>query len=174
MGEINLQRHMSEAIRRIMLKAYTGALRNPLEAKTVWRLQQTFLKSEKRRASIKETDGVEVPSPARSLHSATAASSSWVSRVPCLHRSSVNCEKPVLWVESTQVAAHCSNIAKKWKHCWRLAEQFHKKLFRYIPTDLPDSFFQEFQRLFGGERRLECPWFVARNREVNLFKQCFR
>ncbi|MBO6045795.1 MAG: radical SAM protein [Bacteroidales bacterium] len=61
MGELNLQRHMSDAIRRIMVKAYANVLRNPLEAKTVWRLQQTFMKSEKRRSAIKEEDGVDVP-----------------------------------------------------------------------------------------------------------------
>ncbi len=61
MGELNLQRHMSDAIRRIMVKAYRNVLRNPREAKTVWRLQQTFLKSEKRRAAIKEKEGIEVP-----------------------------------------------------------------------------------------------------------------
>lgn len=61
MGEINLQRSMSDAIRRIMVKAYGNVLRNPREAKTVWRLQQTFLKSEKRRAAIKEKEGVDVP-----------------------------------------------------------------------------------------------------------------
>lgn len=52
---------MSDAIRRIMVKAYGNVLRNPREAKTVWRLQQTFLKSEKRRAAIKEKEGVDVP-----------------------------------------------------------------------------------------------------------------
>ena len=61
MSAINLQQHMSGAIRRIMAKAYANVLRNPLEAKTVWRLQQTFLKSEKRRAEIKEQDGLDVP-----------------------------------------------------------------------------------------------------------------
>lgn len=52
---------MSDAIRRIMVKAYSNVLSNPLEAKTVWRLQQTFLKSEKRRADMKEKEGVDVP-----------------------------------------------------------------------------------------------------------------
>ena len=61
MNEINLPQHMSDAIRRIMAKAYANALRNPLEAKTVWRLQQTFLRSEKRRAEIRTRDGVDVP-----------------------------------------------------------------------------------------------------------------
>ena len=61
MSEINLQRHMSDAIRRIMLKAYSNVLRNPLEAKTVWRLQQAFVKSEKRREAIQESEGVDVP-----------------------------------------------------------------------------------------------------------------
>ena len=60
MSAVNLQRHMSDAIRRIMAKAYGNVLRNPLEAKTVWCLQQTFLKSEKRRAAIKAEDGVDV------------------------------------------------------------------------------------------------------------------
>lgn len=61
MSEISLQRYMGDAIRRIMAKAYANVIRNPLEAKTVWRLQQTFLKSEKRRAAIREKDGVDVP-----------------------------------------------------------------------------------------------------------------
>jgi MoaA/NifB/PqqE/SkfB family radical SAM enzyme len=61
MGTIDLQRHMSDAIRRIMAKAYSNVLRNPLEAKAVWRLQQTFLKSERRRAALKEKDGLDVP-----------------------------------------------------------------------------------------------------------------
>lgn len=38
MSEINLQGYMSDAIRRIMAKAYRNVLSNPLEAKTVWRL----------------------------------------------------------------------------------------------------------------------------------------
>ena len=61
MDETSLQRHMGEAIRRIMVKAYANVLRNPSAAKTVWRLQQTFLKSEKRRAAVREEDGVDVP-----------------------------------------------------------------------------------------------------------------
>lgn len=61
MSEINLQNYMSDAIRRIMAKAYRNVLSDPLQAKTVWRLQQTFLKSEKRRADVKEKEGVEVP-----------------------------------------------------------------------------------------------------------------
>lgn len=52
---------MSDAIRRIMVKAYGNVLRNPMAAKTVWRLQQTFLKSEKRRAAVQEKEGVDVP-----------------------------------------------------------------------------------------------------------------
>ena len=61
MAAINLQKYMSEAIRRIMAKAYRNVLTNPLEAKTVFRLQKTFLKSEKRRASVRKTEGVDVP-----------------------------------------------------------------------------------------------------------------
>ena len=61
MSEINLQGYMSDAIRRIMAKAYRNVLSNPTEAKAVWRLQQTFLKSEKRRAAVKKSEGVDVP-----------------------------------------------------------------------------------------------------------------
>lgn len=61
MSEINLQKYMSDAIRRIMAKAYRNVLGNPLQAKTVWRLQQAFIKSEKRRGTVKEKEGVEVP-----------------------------------------------------------------------------------------------------------------
>ena len=61
MSDINLQGYMSDVIRRIMTKAYRNVLSNPLEAKTIWRLQQTFLKSEKRRETMKEKEGVEVP-----------------------------------------------------------------------------------------------------------------
>ena len=61
MAEINLQGYMSDAIRRIMAKAYRNVLSNPLEAKAVWRLQQTFLKSEKRRAAVRKAEGVDVP-----------------------------------------------------------------------------------------------------------------
>lgn len=52
---------MNGAIRRIMAKAYRNVLGNPFEAKAVWRLQQTFLKSEKRRQHIRQTEGVDVP-----------------------------------------------------------------------------------------------------------------
>ena len=61
MSEINLQSYMSDAIRRIMAKAYRNVLGNPLEAKAVWRLQQTFLQSEKRRRRVQKKDGVDVP-----------------------------------------------------------------------------------------------------------------
>ena len=61
MAEINIQDYMSGAIRRVMAKAYRNVLSNPLQAKTVWRLQQTFLKSEKRRAAVKEKEGVDIP-----------------------------------------------------------------------------------------------------------------
>ena len=42
---MNLQRYMSDAIRRIMAKAYRNVLSNPREAKTVFRLQNTFFSS---------------------------------------------------------------------------------------------------------------------------------
>ena len=52
---------MSNAIRGIMSKAYRNVLSNPTEAKAVWRLQQTFLTSEKRRAKVREEEDVDVP-----------------------------------------------------------------------------------------------------------------
>ena len=58
---MNLQRYMSDAIRRIMTKAYRNVLSNPREAKTVFRLQNTFLKSEKRRGQVAQETGIEVP-----------------------------------------------------------------------------------------------------------------
>ena len=58
---MNLATYMSDAIRRIMTKAYRNVLSNPLEAKTVWRLQNTFLKSEKKRAAVKKKEGIDVP-----------------------------------------------------------------------------------------------------------------
>ena len=61
MSEINLHKYMSAAIRRIMAKAYRNVLTNPLEAKTIFRLQQTFLQSEKRRSAIRKTEGVDIP-----------------------------------------------------------------------------------------------------------------
>ena len=58
---MNIQKYMSDAIRRIMAKAYRNVLSNPREAKTVFRLQNTFLKSEKRRQQVAQETGVEVP-----------------------------------------------------------------------------------------------------------------
>lgn len=61
MSELNLQSYMSDAIRRIMAKAYRNVLGNPHEAKAVWRLQQTFLQSERRRRQVQKEEGVDVP-----------------------------------------------------------------------------------------------------------------
>lgn len=58
---MNLQGYMSSAIRRIMEKAYLNVLSNPREAKTVYRLQKTFLQSEKRRLAVAQESGVDVP-----------------------------------------------------------------------------------------------------------------
>ncbi len=52
---------MSNAIRGIMSKAYRNVLTNPLEAKAVWRLQQTFIKSERKRKMVRAESGVDVP-----------------------------------------------------------------------------------------------------------------
>ena len=56
-----MQRYMGDAIRRIMAKAYRNVLNNPREAKTAYRLQSTFAKSEKRRRQMAEELGVDVP-----------------------------------------------------------------------------------------------------------------
>ena len=61
MPEINLQTYMSSAIRRIMAKAYRNVLSNPREAKTFFRLQNTFIKSESRRKAVAKESGVDVP-----------------------------------------------------------------------------------------------------------------
>lgn len=61
MPATNLQGYMSSAIRRIMAKAYRNVLSNPREAKTVFRLQNTFIKSESRRKAVAKESGVEVP-----------------------------------------------------------------------------------------------------------------
>ncbi len=58
---MDLQGYMSNAIRRIMAKAYSNVLSNPREAKTVFRLQNTFLKSEKRRLTVAKETGIDVP-----------------------------------------------------------------------------------------------------------------
>ena len=61
MSEIDLQGYMSSAIRRIMAKAYRNVLSNPREARTVFRLQNTFIKSESRRKAVAKEGGVDVP-----------------------------------------------------------------------------------------------------------------
>jgi len=52
---------MSGSIRNIMTAAYRNMLSNPREAKFAFRMQQTFMKSEKRRKSIMDHEGVNVP-----------------------------------------------------------------------------------------------------------------
>lgn len=58
---MDLQNYMNGAIRRIMSKAYLNVLGNPREAKTILRLQNTFLKSEKRRSAVARESGLDVP-----------------------------------------------------------------------------------------------------------------
>ncbi len=58
---MDLQNYMNGAIRRIMSKAYLNVLSNPREAKTILRLQNVFLKSEKRRAAVAKETGLDVP-----------------------------------------------------------------------------------------------------------------
>ncbi len=57
----DIQTYMGNAIRNIMSKAYRNVLSNPREARTVFRLQQTFIHSEKRRAKLRESEGVDIP-----------------------------------------------------------------------------------------------------------------
>ena len=52
---------MSGAIRNIMARAYKSVLNNPREARFVLKLQQTFARSEKRRAKVKRKEGLDVP-----------------------------------------------------------------------------------------------------------------
>ena len=44
-----------------MARAYKSVLTNPREARFVLRLQQTFARSEKRRAKVKQKEGLDVP-----------------------------------------------------------------------------------------------------------------
>lgn len=58
---MQLQDYMSKAIRRIMAKAYAGALGNPREAKFAHRMQRLFRQSEQHRQAIKNKEGIDVP-----------------------------------------------------------------------------------------------------------------
>ncbi|MBQ6069567.1 MAG: radical SAM protein [Bacteroidales bacterium] len=58
---MQLDEYMSGSIRNIMAKAYRNVLSNPREAKFAYTMQRTFEKSEKRRAKIRETEGLDVP-----------------------------------------------------------------------------------------------------------------
>ena len=60
-NQIDLAEYMTGSISRIMTKAYGNVLSNPREAKFAYRMQQIFAKSVKRRAKIRETDGLDVP-----------------------------------------------------------------------------------------------------------------
>lgn len=52
---------MSGSIRNIMSAAYRNLFSNPREAKFAFRMQQAFSKSEKRRKTIADKEGVDVP-----------------------------------------------------------------------------------------------------------------
>ncbi|MBQ9865163.1 MAG: radical SAM protein [Bacteroidales bacterium] len=58
---INLSDYMSESIRSIVGRVYLNVLSNPREAAFVLRMQQRFSKSERRRAELKEKEGIDVP-----------------------------------------------------------------------------------------------------------------
>ena len=57
----SLQEYMNGSIRGIMAKAYAGVLSNPREAKFVYRLQKSFVRSESRRKKLSEKEGVDIP-----------------------------------------------------------------------------------------------------------------
>lgn len=58
---MQLDEYMSGSIRTIMAKAYRNVLSNPREARFAFKMQRLFEKSEKRRATIRETEGLDVP-----------------------------------------------------------------------------------------------------------------
>lgn len=58
---MQLNEYMSGSIRNIMATAYKSVLTNPREARFVLKLQQTFARSEKRRAKVKKEEGIDVP-----------------------------------------------------------------------------------------------------------------
>lgn len=57
---VDLQQYMSGSIRNIMTKAYKNVLKNPRQAKFVFKMQRVFEKSEKRRKKIEEVEGLNV------------------------------------------------------------------------------------------------------------------
>lgn len=57
----NLSEYMSNSIRQIMAKAYKNVLSNPREARFAWRMQRLFARSETRRKTVFEEEGLEVP-----------------------------------------------------------------------------------------------------------------
>ncbi|MBP3763789.1 MAG: radical SAM protein [Bacteroidales bacterium] len=58
---IDIGSYMAESIRNIMRSAYLNVLTNPREARFVARMQRTFGSSERRRKSVREADGVDIP-----------------------------------------------------------------------------------------------------------------
>lgn len=58
---IDLAAYMADSIRRIMAKAYRNVLVNPREARFAFRMQRLFERSEQRRRSVKDADGIDVP-----------------------------------------------------------------------------------------------------------------
>ena len=58
---LDLATYMSNGIAGIMAKAYKNVLSNPREARFAFRMQRLFQKSEQRRKTILEEEGIEVP-----------------------------------------------------------------------------------------------------------------
>ncbi|MBQ1875654.1 MAG: radical SAM protein, partial [Selenomonas sp.] len=58
---IDLQSYMAESIRRIMGNAYRSVLGNPREARFVMRMQRAVHRSERRRRTLMEGEGLQVP-----------------------------------------------------------------------------------------------------------------
>lgn len=58
---IDLQAYMAESIRRIMGNAYRSVLGNPREARFVMQMQRAVRRSERRRRTLMEDEGIQVP-----------------------------------------------------------------------------------------------------------------
>jgi hypothetical protein len=60
-NQLDLATYMNGSISRIMTKALKNVLSNPREAKFAFKMRQLFAKSEKRRKTLKEQEGYDVP-----------------------------------------------------------------------------------------------------------------
>ncbi len=58
---VDLPKYMAGSIRRIMSNAYRSVLGNPREARFVMRMQRTVRRAERRRRTLLESEGLQVP-----------------------------------------------------------------------------------------------------------------